>query len=120
MAQKENLLTRLEDFMVWFLPHLENFPRNYKFLIGDRAVKILLDILEDLADAYYSKEKLEKLQRANVRLEKFRRILAVCMRMKFLTPKQLGFASNRLHEIGSDLGGWIKQQKPVSGKQSTQ
>jgi len=30
--------------------------------------------------------------------------------MKFLTPKQLGFASNRLHEIDSDLGGWIKQQ----------
>jgi len=32
MAQKDNLLTRSEDFIVWFLPHLENFPRNYKFL----------------------------------------------------------------------------------------
>jgi hypothetical protein len=105
---KENLLTRLEDFIVWFLPHLESFPRNY---VSPRPrLEILLDILEDLSDAYYSKDKLEKLQRANVRLEKFRRILAVCMRMKFLTPKQLGFASNRLHEIGSDLGGWIKQQ----------
>lgn len=69
MAQKENLLTRLEDFIVWFLPHIEKFPRNYKFLIGDRAVKILLDILEDLSDAYYSKEILDKLKRANVGLE---------------------------------------------------
>jgi hypothetical protein len=111
MAQKDNLLTRTEDFIVWFAPHLENFPRNHKFLLGGRAVEILLDILEDLADAYYSKEKLEKLQRANIRLEKFRRILSVCARMKFLTPKQLGFASNRMHEIGCDLGGWIKQQK---------
>jgi len=110
MAQKENLLTRLEDFMVWFLPHLEHFPRNYKFLVGDRAVKILLDILEDVADAYYSKEKLAKLQRANIALEKFRRILAVCTRMRFLTPKQLAYASNRMYEIGSDFGGWIKQQ----------
>ncbi|MGH7450899.1 MAG: diversity-generating retroelement protein Avd [bacterium] len=119
MAQKENLLTRLEDFIVWFLPHLESFPRNYKFLVGDRAVNILFDILEDVADAYYSKEKLEKLKRANVRLEKFRRILAVCVRMKFLSPKQMGFASNRLYEIGTDLGGWIKQQKPVNSKQSS-
>jgi hypothetical protein len=110
MAQKENLLTRLEDFMVWFLPHLERFPRNYKFLVGDRAVKILLDILENVADAYYSKDKLAKLQRANIGLEKLRRILSVCVRMKFMTPKQLAFASNRLYEIGSDLGGWIKQQ----------
>jgi hypothetical protein len=113
MAQKENILTRVEDFIVWFLPHLEHFPRNYKFLIGDRAVKILLDILELLADAYYSKDKLEKLQKANVALEKFRRVLSVCMRMKFLTAKQLGFASNRLYEIGTDLGGWIKN---ASGK----
>jgi len=110
MAQKDNLLTRMEDFIVWFAPHLESFPRNYKFLFGDRAVKILLDIQEDLVDAYYSKDKLEKLKRANVRLELFRRVLAVCVKLKFLTPKQLGFASNRLHEIGSDLGGWIKQQ----------
>lgn len=115
MAQKENLLTRLEDFMVWFLPHLEKFPRNYKFLIGDRAVKILLDILEDVADAYYSHEKLVKLQRANIGLEKFRRILAVCVRMRFLTAKQLAYASNRMHEIGSDLGGWMKQQARVKG-----
>ncbi|MCG3157256.1 MAG: hypothetical protein DKINENOH_03888 [bacterium] len=42
MAQKENLLTRLEDFIVWYLPHLESFPRNYKFLLGDRSARILL------------------------------------------------------------------------------
>ncbi len=110
MAQKENLLTRLEDFIVWFSPHLENFPRNYKFLYGDRTVKILLDILEHLVDAYYSKEKLDQLKKANVGLEKLRRLLSVCMRLKFITASQLGYASNRLHDIGSDLGGWIKQQ----------
>jgi len=88
MSQKDNLLTRMEDFIVWFAPHIENFPRNHKFLFGDRAVEILLDILEDLADAYYSKNKsagkLEKLERANLRLEKFRRLLSVCMRLKFI------------------------------------
>lgn len=114
MAQKENILTRLEDFMVWFLPHLEKFPRNYKFLLGDRAVKILLDILEDLTDAYYSKDKLAKLQRANIGLEKFRRLLAICTRMKFFTPRQLAYASDCLRQIGTDLGGWMKQQ---TGKQ---
>jgi len=117
MAQKENLLTRLEDFIVWFLPHLESFPRNYKFLLGDRAVKILLDMLEDLAAAYYSKDKLTKLQKANISLEKLRRLLSVCTRLRFLSSKQLAYASNRLYEIGIDLGGWIKQvmkSRPLS------
>ncbi|MCK6561510.1 diversity-generating retroelement protein Avd [candidate division KSB1 bacterium] len=120
MAQKENLLTRLEDFIVWYLPHLESFPRNYKFLLGDRSVKILLDILEEVADAYYSKDKLEKLQRANIQLEKLRRLLAICTRMKFLSTKQLAFASNRLYEIGTDLGGWIKQVARGKGPETRQ
>ncbi len=116
MAQKENLLTRLEDFMVWFLPHLEQFPRNYKFLLGDRTVKIMLDIYEALIDAYYSKDKSAKLQRANLELEKLRRVLAVCTRMKFLSAKQLAHTSNRLYEIGIDLGGWIKQVAAGKGQ----
>lgn len=111
MAEKDNLMTRIEDFMAWFLPHLEHFPRNYKFLLGDRAVKILLDILEEVTDAYYSTEKLTKLQRANIGLEKLRRILAICTRMKFMTPKQLYYATSKLFEIGTDLGGWIKKQQ---------
>ncbi|NUO81986.1 diversity-generating retroelement protein Avd [candidate division KSB1 bacterium] len=116
MAQKENLLTRFEDFIVWFLPHLEQFPRNYKFLLGDRSVKIMLDIYEALIDAYYSKDKLAKLQRANLELEKLRRVLSVCTRMKFLTVKQLAYVSNRLYEIGTDLGGWIKQAAKGKGQ----
>ena len=115
MAEKDNLMQRIEDFMVWFLPHLEHFPRNYKFLIGDRAVKILLDILEEVADAFCSTEKLVRLQRANVGLEKLRRILAVCTRMKFMTPKQLYHATSTLYEIGTDLGGWIKNQRKREG-----
>jgi hypothetical protein len=36
MATKENVLTRTDDFIKWFLPKIEKFPRNYKFLFGDR------------------------------------------------------------------------------------
>src|ERR1019366_10251108 len=36
MATKENVLTRTDDFIKWFLPKIEKFPRNYKFPFGDR------------------------------------------------------------------------------------
>lgn len=42
MAQEEKLLRRLVDFIVWYLPHLGSFPRNYKLLLGDRSVRVLL------------------------------------------------------------------------------
>ena len=37
MAVKENVLTKTDDFILWFLPKIEKFPRNYKFLFGESA-----------------------------------------------------------------------------------
>ena len=62
MHVKENVLTKTDDFIIWFLPHIEKFPRNYKFLFGDRLVEIQLDLLENLIEAYYQKEKLANLR----------------------------------------------------------
>jgi hypothetical protein len=52
MPVKENVLTRTDDFIKWFLPKIEKFPRNYKFLFGDRLVEIQFDVLENLIEAY--------------------------------------------------------------------
>jgi predicted nucleic acid-binding protein len=54
MPTKENVLTRTDDFIKWFLPKIERFPRNYKFLIGDRLVEIQLDVLENTARSHNS------------------------------------------------------------------
>ena len=61
MPVKENVLTRTDDFIKWFLPKIEKFPRNYKFLFGDRLVEIQFDLLENLIEAYYRKEKIANL-----------------------------------------------------------
>ena len=93
MAAKENLLTRTDDFITWFLPKIEKFPRNYKFLIGDRLVELQLDFLEQLIEAYYGKEKLPHLRRANVQLEKLRHLLQISTEMRFIGLQQLEYAT---------------------------
>ena len=45
MASRENILTKTDDFIKWFLPKIEAMPRNYKFLFGDRIVQLQLDML---------------------------------------------------------------------------
>ena len=111
MAAKENVLTRTSDFLCWFLPKIEKFPRNYKFLFGDRIVKIELDLLERLIEAYYSKDKIRNLRLANIEIEKLRQLMAVCVQMKFLSVQQLEFATRELNQIGALVGGWIRQQE---------
>ena len=111
MATKENVLTRTDDFIKWFLPKIEKFPRNYKFLFGDRLVKIQLDLLENLIEAYYQKDKLVKLRAANVELEKLRHLLQISTEMRFISLDQLEYATRALNQIGSLVGGWIRQQE---------
>lgn len=111
MSAKENVLTRTSDFLCWFLPKIEKFPRNYKFLFGDRIVKIELDLLERLIEAYYSKDKVRNLRLANIEIEKLRQLMAVCVQMRFLSAQQLEFATRELNQIGALIGGWIRQQE---------
>ncbi len=57
------------DFVLWLLPKISKFPRDHKFLPGDRIETLLLDILSDLITANYSVAKRrERLTEANVKL----------------------------------------------------
>src|ERR1035441_8472959 len=100
MPVKENVLTRTDDFIKWFLPKIEKFPRNYKFLFGDRLVEIQLDLLEHLIEAYYRKDKVQHLHRANLEIAKLRELLRICAEMHFLALNQLEFATRELNTIG--------------------
>ena len=113
MATKENVITKTEDFIRWFLPKINKFPRTQKFVFGDRLVEIQLDLLERLIDAYYGRDKLPQLRAANVQIEKLRHLLQIATDMRFLSLKQLEFATQELNGIGASVGGWIRQQEHV-------
>lgn len=37
MADSDNILTRLHDLLLYVIPQLNKFPRDQKFVLGDRA-----------------------------------------------------------------------------------
>ena len=112
MAAKENVITKTDDFIQWFLPKIEKFPRNHKFLFGDRLVTIQLDLLEHLIEAYYRRDdKLSHLHEANIEIEKLRHLLRISTQLHFLGLSQLEYATKELNHIGSLVGGWIRQQE---------
>ena len=41
----------------WVIPHLDKFPRQRRFTLGDRIETALLDVLESLVAAAYSRDK---------------------------------------------------------------
>ncbi len=72
MGKEIPAVTKLYDIILWIFPQVEKFKRDFKFTIGDRIVTNLLDSLETIIEAVYTKEKKRHLTRLNLQLEKLR------------------------------------------------
>ena len=94
------------EFMTWMLPKINKFPRDQKFLLGDRLQTLMLDVLDDLIEAKFRRDRLPILDRINIDLEKLRFLLRLCHDLGHLTVKVVGDASEKLLHIGTQIGGW--------------
>ena len=52
MAESDNILTQRQDLLVYLIPQLNKFPRDQKFVLGDRIEHKLLEVQEDCLRAY--------------------------------------------------------------------
>jgi len=98
------------DFLEWLFPVTEHFPKRVRFTFSDRINSLALDVVEDLVEARYARNKQEHLKRANLRLEKLRVLLRLSHKMRYLDYKRYEYAMRQINEVGKMLGGWMKQQ----------
>ncbi len=108
MAEAENILTLTYDFLLYLIPQLSKFPRDQKFVLGDRIENLALDILDDFVVAYYSREKLERLRNTNLKLERLRFLIRLSHDLKLLSNQKYGVVSQKINEIGGTVGNWLK------------
>ncbi len=109
IKQVAPVVTKTYDFILWLLPKLAKFPREQRFLLGDRIETTSLDCLELLIEANYSKEKAGILKNVNLKLEKLRFLTRISRDMHYLDIKSYEFSARSINEIGKMVGGWIKQ-----------
>jgi len=50
-------LEKAYQFTLWLIPTVEKFPRNQKFLLGDRIETAALDVVEGIVDATYTRNR---------------------------------------------------------------
>lgn len=64
MSNVAQVVDSCHELLLWMLPQLDNFPRNRRFTLGERLEGTLLQVLELLVQAAYSRDKREPLVRA--------------------------------------------------------
>ncbi len=105
------IIQKTYDLIKWYVPILNCLSRNHRFLLGDRIITGLYDLLEGLIQARYSPEKLPKLEALNIRLDILRHQTRLLLDFQLIAAQRYEYAGKLLNGIGTDLGGWIKQQR---------
>lgn len=102
------VITKTYDLILWSCHHTGKFPRNHRFVLGERIERNLYDLLELLLRAKYTKQRIEFLEQANLGLEILRFQMRLANDLQCLKVESYGFAAKAIDEIGKLVGGWLK------------
>jgi hypothetical protein len=105
------IIQKTYDLIKWYVPILNRLPRDHKLLLGDRIIKGLYDLLEQLILARYAKEKLIQLEALNPKLDILRHQTRLLLDFQLIKVDRYEYVGKLINDIGTDLGSWIKQQR---------
>ncbi len=99
------------DFMLWLIPKIGKFPRDQRFVLGERMERQLHVVLENLIRARYTTVRRTILEQVNLELEILRFQIRLAKDLRCLPVHGYGLASQQVTEIGRQVGGWLRQSK---------
>jgi len=103
------VLVKWYDWTKWTLERVDSFPKNQRFIFGQRLADRSIRVLELLVDASYRSEKADLLAEANRVIEVLRWLIRLAKDRGLFSERQYGFACKGLTECGRMVGGWLKQ-----------
>ena len=112
MKKNEELtvIAKTYDLILWSCNHTSRFPRNHRFVLGERIERNLYNLLETLIRAKYTKQRQRLLEDANLALEILRFQMRLAKDLHCLKVESYGFAARSIDEIGRLIGGWLRSR----------
>ena len=102
------VITKTYDLILWACHHTSKFPRNHRFVLGERIDRSLYELLETLIQAKYQRERKVLLEDANLKLEILRFQIRLASDLQCLKASSYIFATKAVDEIGRLIGGWLR------------
>jgi hypothetical protein len=103
--------------LLWF-EYYQNIPKHHRFSLGEKIDRFFVEIIDAIATASFlpPKEKLSFVRFAIKRLDVLKVFLMMLWETKSLDNKKYITLSEKLNEIGRNLGGWqgklLKENSP--------
>ncbi len=102
-------------FVAWLLPTTEKFTKKVRLTLSNRIDTLALDLVENLVEAQYTRQRKGPIREANLTLDKLRVLLRIAHKLAFLPHKQYEYASRKIDEVGRMIGAWGKMGDTLGG-----
>ena len=117
MAEADNILAKMHQLLLYVVPQLAKFPRDQKFVLGDRIQVKLMEVQESCLRAYFGREKGPHLSEANMTIEIIRHLVRLACGLRLFSNQTYAVLSAKVDEVGRMIGGWMKSAaKPAAGQ----
>jgi hypothetical protein len=100
------VITRAYDLVREMTARVAKFPRDHRFVLGDRLLTNAYEVLDLLIEAKYTKEKTILLKRVNLRLEQMRFQVRLSHDQRLFSMTQYEYVAKQINEVGRMAGGW--------------
>ncbi len=106
------ILKKSYDLYRTFNEYRRLVPKQDRFVIYERGEGAILDMVECLLEAGYSKstDKVAILERASVKLNLLRFFVRLMKETRSIDTKKYTVLQSHIDEIGRMLGGWTRSQ----------
>ena len=109
MLRDLQIFQKMYDFLLWLYLTVKKFPKNEKYILGERIEKTALNVIEGIIASNCEFDKKETLKKTNIELEKLRIFIRLAKDQKLINFRKYELASKMINEIGRMLGGLIKK-----------
>ncbi len=108
MAKPPVIIEKFYGFLTWLFERTAQYPRAYRYSLGEKIQNTGISFLEYLISAAYQRNKKTILAEANRELEILRFLLRLSKDLRCISARQYEHARRECAEVGNQLGGWIK------------
>src|SRR4030042_3610011 len=110
MARHDHLLIfqKTYDLLIRIYREVHNFPREYKYGLGENLKTASLEILDWIIIANSAENKIPYLKKVSQGVDKLRIYVRLCYSLNIISSNKYEVLSKSVDEIGRMTGGWLK------------
>ncbi len=103
------VITKTYDLILWSCHHTSRFPRNHRFVLGERNEQDLYESLEELIPARWRRERGALLENANLKLDILRSQMRLAKVLRCIKLSSYEFVTQAMQEMGRLMGDHVRR-----------